>query len=104
MIEIVGIAAAHFEEVIVITGDVVTFADLLEFLDAAQKRGAVAMAGERDGNVGRERVADGSGIEKNGVAANDSLLFEFAYAVGGGWSGEAEKLAEFGPGGAALAG
>ncbi len=103
MIEIVGTAAVDFEEVIVVAGHVVTLGNLLHFGDGAEKGGAIAMAGERDGDVGGKRAAYGGGIYESGIAADDSALLEFADAFGGGRGGEAEELAEFGPGGAAVA-
>ena len=103
MVEVFGIAAAHFEQVVLVAGDVVAFADLVDLFDATEERCALAMAGQQDGNVSSERIANRGGIEQGRVAADDALLFEFASAFGGGRRGQAEGLAEFSPGGAAVA-
>ena len=39
MVEILRIAAANLQEVIVVAGNVVTFGDLLQFLDGKKKSG-----------------------------------------------------------------
>jgi hypothetical protein len=100
MIEILGAAAADLEEVVIVAGDVVTLGNLFHLGDGAKKSGTVAVAGERDGDIGGKRVAYGRGIYESGVAADDATLFKLADAVSGGRGGEAEELAEFGPGGA----
>ncbi len=103
MIEILGAAAADLEEVIVVAGNVMALDDLVHFGDGAEKRGAVAVAGERDGDIGGERVAYRCRVYESGVPADDATLFELADAIGGGRSGEAEEVAELGPAGAAVA-
>src|SRR5262249_22151272 len=102
MVEVDGGAAANFEEVVVVAGDVMAFRDLLHFYDGAQEGSAISGIGEGHEDEGGERVADGGGIEQRGVAGDDFGFFEFADAIGGGGSGEAEGLAEFGPGGTSL--
>ena len=91
------------KEVIVVSSDVVTLGNLLHSVDGAEKSGAVAVAGERDGNISSERVPYGGGVNESSVTADDAALFEFADAIGSGRRGEAEELAEFGPGSAPAA-
>src|SRR5258708_35820694 len=101
MIEILGAAAADLEEVIVVTGNVMALDDLVHFGDGAEKRGAVAVAGERDGDIGGERVADRCRVYESGVAADDAALVELAAAIGGGRGGGAAGPPEARPAGRA---
>ncbi len=90
MVEILGAMAADLEEVIVVAGNVVTLRNLVHFGDGAEKSGAAAMAGERDGDIGGKWVAYRCRVHESGVTADDAAFFKLAHAIGRGRSGEAE--------------
>jgi len=90
MIQILRTAAADLEKVIVVPGHVVAFGHLLHFLDGAQKRSALAVAGQRDGHISGEWVAYRCGIYESGITTDHSALLEFMDAISGRRSGKTE--------------
>src|SRR6266478_1212534 len=100
VIEVLSAAATDLEQIVVIAGDVVAFGHLVHFFDGPQERGAVAMASEGDGDIGGEGMANGRGVDKRSIPADDAALLQLVHAFRGRRRGEAEELAELGPGGA----